>query len=252
MSSISNEEKEKDELKPYLAMLKQLRLEPFHEETNSRLENHPYITTAIAGELTLAQRRAFCFEQFAIQKSDAKSFEALAKKKTNESKAEKDLFQFLHEGELYAQGLLVNHAKSVDIDIGDDEMNSPEAIITHNGYKITAKGQGYPSYWARLALNNQRGAGAAACAVNFPAWGSMCKNFLESLRKNKAYGYSEGSDSKKALAFIEFFATPIENLDYMAALVMKEEGVKYDDLIDVVRLLQEYEISFWDAIYDAK
>ena len=240
-----------DHLKPYLQMLEKLRAETFQAETNSRLMNHPYVIAAQSGQLTLAQRRAFCLEQLAIQQSDERSFLELSdiKKKSPWP----DLFKFLYDGEVYVAKLLLKYAASLGLEMKGAD-NNPKDIIALNGYKLTARAQAYPSFWARLALNKDYGAGAAACAVNFPAWGGMCKLVLEALESNEVYGYSkmEPASSKEALAFIEFFATPIENLDLMAATVMERVQVKYDNLVDAVRLLQEYEILFWDAIYDAK
>ena len=63
---------------------------------------------------------------------------------------------------------------------------------------------------------------------------------------------SSSNDADAALAFVKFFATPIENLDLMAATIMEQEQVTYDELIEPVRLLQEYEVYFWNAIVDAK
>ena len=90
--------------------------------------------------------------------------------------------------------------------------------------------------------------------MNFPAWGRMCAELLEALRSRPEYGYSTMSDDEasSSLAFINFFANPIEQLDEMAATIMMEENVSFEDVVTTVRLLQDYEIFFWDAIFDAK
>lgn len=255
----------------YLAMLERLRIESFNLETNEKLATHPYLIAAKEGKLTLAQRRAFVGEQYAIQHSDACSFARLAghedfrpkslsgtsvppavvvgsdKPNDDDGKDETipDIFQFLLGGEIYASQLLLNHAKSVGYESEEDDLRR---------YPVTARGQAYPSYWARIALAGNRGAGAAACAVNFPAWGKMCAELSESLRSRPEYGYAAmGNDeASTSLAFVNFFATPIEKLDEMAATVMMEGNVSYDEVVTEVRLLQAYEILFWDALYDAK
>ena len=60
--------------------------------------------------------------------------------------------------------------------------------------QLLAKSQAYPAYWAKLslskALSNKRAAGAAACAVNFPAWIDMCHRLLEALSGDD-YGYTK-------------------------------------------------------------
>lgn len=254
----------RQDLSFYLTMLERLRTEPFNEATNRALATHPYLVAAKEGTLTLAQRRAFAGEQYAIQYSDACSFATLAGHDDDfapnkgaslisasvppaiPGQAKDDLFQFLLGGEIYASKLLLDHAKSLWLGLLD-----PEGALQQ--YPISARAQGYPSYWARLALSKQRGAGAAACAVNFPGWGRMCRELSQALKRRPEYGYSNSdNDDEISLAFIDFFGTPIENLDTMAASIMMQEGTTYEEVVTVVRLLQEYELMFWDAIYDAK
>lgn len=256
-----------------LEIISQLRKEEFNITTEQRLQSHPYLKAAKDGTLTLSQRQAFAQEQFFVQCSDAISFASLAghsgfiptvlsetslpdpvrlpgshgtilKEMTTTTNLDVDLFQFLLGGELYASSLLLKYARSLDLD--------EDALRSH---RPSALAQGYPSYWAQLAVSKKRAAGAAACAVNFPAWGEMCRQLCEALGKKtdesgeevNNYGYS--SESDEALAFIKFFANPIENLDLMAAIVIEEEGASFEELVEPVRLLQEYELMFWDAIF---
>jgi hypothetical protein len=250
-----------------------LRKESFNRETEQKLANHPYLKAAEAGILTMAQKRAFVCEQLAIQKSDAVSFAHLAGHRDfspSSLSAVKeiprtptialppkynsydDLFQFLLGGEIYAAGLLLDHAKYLGLE-GDERAIQEER-------ELSPLAQAYPSYWARLALGNQRAAGAAACAVNFPAWGRMCQCLLNALLKHEGHGRTK-EELDKGLAFIQFFGSPIENLDDMAAAVMMhsiddDDGLgansSYAEMAEHVRLLQAYELLFWDACYSAK
>ena len=54
------------------------------------------------------------------------------------------------------------------------------------------------------------------------------------------------------LAFVNFFATSIDDLDQMAAAIIEGEDVKYEDLVEHVKRLQEYEVMFWDSIFETK
>ncbi len=252
-----------------IEIIQKLREETFNRETERRLESHPYLKAAEDGTLTLSQRQAFAQEQYFIQLSDAISFASLAGHKgfapsslsgvnvppptesddnigeKNTSSSPVDLFQFLLGGEIFAASLLLEYAKTVGIE--DEASLSASATNTNSDYTVSAKAQAYPSYWSRLALSNQRAAGAAACAVNFPAWGNMCNRLCEALGDGN-YGYS--STDHEGLAFIKFFGTEIEDLDLMAAAIIEKEGTSYEDLVEPVRLLQEYEIMFWDAIFE--
>mmetsp|Transcript_24609 Transcript_24609/g.34730 ORF Transcript_24609/g.34730 Transcript_24609/m.34730 type:complete len:283 (-) Transcript_24609:255-1103(-) len=271
--SATADKEEKSSLSSGIEILNRLKAEPFNQQTNHSLEHHPYVKAAENGTLTLQQRQAFAKEQYYIQSSDAISFAALAghvgfvltttlsnvavpelpqkeKEKLNDHDEEDvgvDLFQFLLGGEIYAAPLLLKYAESVHLD--------EEALMAHR-FKTSAKAQAYPSYWARLALSNNRAAGAAACAVNFPAWGEMCDRLYKAILGKDHYGYNDKNSrdgdnvENEGLAFIKFFATPIERLDEMAAKIIEEEGAKYEDLVEHVRLLQEYEVMFWDAIFE--
>lgn len=240
-------------------MIARLRLEAFNLETEARLAAHPLLAAAEAGELTMAQRRAFAAEQHTIQRSDLASFAVLMKtsprtatavtSSSNDSTATAvpDLYEFLHGGEAYAAPMLKAYAKSVGFN-DEKDMEYPQ-------YNISEKAQGYPSYWARLALSNQRAAGAAACAVNFPAWGQACKRLSAALSDpSHNYTYSSSGNRGEDLAFLDFFGTPIDNLDEMAAAVIDGSPgsvVSYEDLVTPVRLMQAYELLFWDACYEA-
>lgn len=238
-----------------LEIIAKLRKETFNLETEETLSSHPYLKSAEDGTLTLAQRQAFGREQYHIQLSDARSFAMLAGHTgfspstlvgatAPEARSDKtDLFQFLLGGELFAAPLLLAYAKELGLD--EAALQNPRA-----GYTLNAKAQAYPSYWANLALSGNRAAGAAACAVNFPAWGQMCRRLLDALTKGEAYKeYSSEDDA--ALAFIKFFATPIDGLDEMAAAIIDAEKATYEDIVEPVRLLQQYEIMFWDGVLEA-
>ena len=252
-----------------LALIERLRNEEFNKNTEEKLASHPYLQAAETDSLTLTQKQAFACEQFAIQRSDAISFAHLAGHRgfqptslassdlvvPNEPDVTypkhgdyPDLFQFLLGGEVYAASLLLDHARFLGMD-GED------AIRSHSSGKLSPLAQAYPSYWARLALSNHRAAGAAACAVNFPAWGRMCQQLLSALQTSHADDDKVKKDElDKALAFIQFFATPIDNLDEMAAaIIMQEEesSFSYEDVAEHVRLLQGCELMFWDACYSA-
>lgn len=267
------EEANKNNLKfqQALALIERLRNEDFNKITEEKLASHPYLQAAAADTLTLAQKQAFAYEQFAIQHSDAISFAYLAghrgfqpislaspdlvvpvdpKVVYPKNGDYPDLFQFMLGGEVYASSLLLDHARHLGMD-GED------AIWLKSNGKLSPLAQAYASYWSRLALSSHRAAGAAACAVNFPAWGRMCQQLLVALQASNKELEKEEVD--KALAFVQFFASPIDSLDEMAAsIIMQEIGddddsnnFSYDDIATHVRLLQGCELMFWDACHSA-
>jgi len=249
-----------------LDLIERLRKEDFNISTEKKLASHPYLKAAVANTLTLSQKRAFCLEQFAIQRSDAISFAHFAGHRgfrptslastnvpTNPEiiypkyHGVPDLFQFLLGGEIFAAPLLLDYGQYLGLGSEDD-------IRLASRGKLSPLAQAYASYWARLALSDQRAAGAAACAVNFPAWGRMCQQILVGLRQSHdaTLDMTKEGDMDKALAFIQFFATPIDNLDEMAAaIIMQDDHLSYDDVCEHVRQLQGCEVLFWDACFNA-
>jgi len=230
-----------------LQMLSSLRTEAFNHRTEQRLATHPYVLAAEDGSLTQRQLQAFVQEQYYVQRSDAVSFANLAgaagfmppflSNATMPSNASDDLFGFLLGGELYAAKLLLDQAAWLGVG-GDAELMR---------YEPSALALAYPSYWSYLSLTQNRAAAAAACAVNFPAWGRMCKRVHDAVAKG-----SFGAVSEKDLGFLNFFGTPVEGLDKMAAKAMVANPVSYAEIKTHVRILQSYEVLFWDSVFGNK
>mmetsp|Transcript_65334 Transcript_65334/g.108511 ORF Transcript_65334/g.108511 Transcript_65334/m.108511 type:complete len:271 (-) Transcript_65334:86-898(-) len=229
--------------------LARLRGEQWNLDSERRLRFHPYVLAAEAGTLTYAQRRAFVMEQYSIQRSDARSFAQLAGHEDFKpltllhavvppcpdcsERASSRLFQYLAEGEVYAFSLLMDQARALGL--------NETSLAAH---MPSEQAQQYPQHWSELARSGQRAAGAAAVAVNFPAWGRMCARVSHALISG-LYGKVKQSE----LGFLEYFAEPIEGLDGMVEAILEEEAVSVDVLIAAVRRQQEAEVSFWDAIY---
>ena len=74
----------------------------------------------------------------------------------------------------------------------------------------------------------------------------MCGRVSAALGSGK---YSNVSDAE--LGFLDYFAEPIEGLEQMAADVLTEKPATYEEIATTVRLIQGYELLFWDAVYEA-
>ena len=221
-----------------LEMIAQLRNEPFNLSVEKKLQSHPYVKAAEDGTLTIAQRHAFVLEQYSIFHSMSISLSSLAGHISSGEGGEEetDLFQFLFDGVEHIAKLLDAHAKSLGVD--EDTLKA--------WYPVIPKCETYHTYWSFLALSNKRAAAAAACAVNFPVWGEVCGRLLEAFGKEDKYD----SVDDDGLAFLKFHSTPIDGLDKMAASIIEKEGASYEDLVEHVRLLQEFEVMFWDGVFE--
>lgn len=137
-------------------------------------------------------------------------------------------------------GKLLTMAKAMKLSESDLENYEPQALA-----------QGYPSYLCRLAHYGEAPQIAAAIAVNFPAFGKMCSSLADALKEN--YNMKE-----EDVDFVRFFAAG--DLDEEAVKVIKaynanDKGklneVHYKDIKRAVRLLQSYEVMFWDSVYSS-
>ena len=247
------------------ACLETLRTSEFNVATEKALASPPFVAAAEAGTLDFAALKRFAGEQRLIQPSDAVSFARLAgfdewtpspggltDCHKNEAPVGEGLFATLLAGEMAAAPLLNRLSIGVGLDLDPHGLDDDgEPFVPSPG------AQAYGAYWALLSRDGKKAAAAAAAAVNFPAWGEACRRVRAGVLKSgaKADFAAHGVDVVDALQFLAFFATPLPDLDDMAAEVIAVEfakggaGANCDALADPVRMLQAYELGFWDAVF---
>ena len=219
-------------------ILASLRNEPFSVETEERLRSHAVVQEASAGTLPLAVVERLLCEQYHIIASDTRSMEHLVAR-FNANEIIREYFQFFLTGEKIAVDKLLSMAKAMKL--SDSHLE---------GYEPRAEAQAYPSYLCRLVHYGEAPQIAAAIAVNFPAFGRMCSRLADALKKN--YHMKE-----EDLEFLRFFGSG--NLDDGAIKAIEaynaeaDKGtfkkVHYSDIKRAVRLLQAYEVMFWDSVF---
>jgi TENA/THI-4/PQQC family len=104
--------------------------------------------------------------------------------------------------------------------------------------------QTYPHFVAWLALNGSRLDVAIAFLVNLDAWGSNCTRMRQAL----ANRYKLAGDE---LGFFDYFATPSTSLREQITSVADAGLTAGDSATDArraARLLQAYELLFWDSL----
>jgi hypothetical protein len=100
---------------------------------------------------------------------------------------------------------------------------------------------------AWLALYGSAAEVAAAYLVNFPAWGQNCGRLSRALRER--YGLRETE-----VAFFDLFASPVAGFEENALAVIEHGLTRAVDPRRVrraARLLQSYELLYWDTLYAA-
>ncbi len=196
-----------------------------------RIREHRFLEALERAEVPRERLVAFVAEQQAIIASDRRSFAMLAARFPKPPAGE--LFLSLAEGEGRALSLLPPLAAALGA--GEAELAA---------HQLAPGAQAYPAYLAWLALNGARADVSLALLANLLAWGENCARMERALRAS--YGLSE-----EATAFLRFFAQPPPDSRQLLEAVL-DDGLAAGDSPEharrAARLLQAYELMFWDAL----
>ena len=190
----------------------------------------PLIADGKASRKALA---ALAAEQHRIIVSDWRSFLVLASR--CENPAAGAFFSGLAAGEGQALDNLGKFAKAAGLD--------EQAL---RDYKPLAGCQAYPSYLAWLALNGEPTDVTLAVVANFAAWGNYCAAVATGLRTH--YGFDD-----EGCSFFDFFAAPAPDGDEPAIAIVQaglDAGRGTDAAFEYGRLIQSYELMFWNTLAD--
>jgi pyrroloquinoline quinone (PQQ) biosynthesis protein C len=196
-----------------------------------QIRHHPYLLALERGEVSRDNLRALAGEQYHIIRSDLRSDAHLVARFGATPAG--NFFRGIFEGEVIALDLLLDFASALGLSENDLAAYEPKP-----------KAQAFPSYVVSLAYHGTQADAATAFLVNFPVFGENTGRMSAALQKQ--YGLTP-----KQTAFFDFFATPVPGFE-AAALVVIAEGLKTDgdprQLRRAARLLQAYELAFWDAV----
>ena len=220
-----------------------IKSESFNTLTTEKLRSHPLILAAETGTLNLHCIQRFVYEQFYVVRSDMASLKQGLKAHGDTSPAYQEFFEFFLSGEIHLKELHTKLAHALSISEQDMEAFEPSPLC-----------QAYPSKFCQLVSQSDPSVVAIAFSVNFPAWGKICGRFKSALLANysQKLGLNEGN-----LEFLSYCAEPIDCLDSLVDkvadasrnLLQYDIDILYKEIKDAVRLLQEYEVMFWDGVY---
>lgn len=203
-------------------------LAPDHDE--NRL-----VALIARGEAPLALIGALAAEEQRIVASDWRSFLTLAARCPDP--AGRAFFGALAQGE----GLVLPKLAPLAAACGMDD-------VAVRNYRPLPGCQAYPAYLAWLALNAEPAAAALAVVANFAAWGRYCATIAGALRAHHDF-------DDEACGFFDFFATPAPELTEQAIATVQaamDDGRSLADAREYGRLLQAYEMMFWNTLADAR
>ncbi|MEY9966149.1 hypothetical protein ABIA33_004208 [Streptacidiphilus sp. MAP12-16] len=190
----------------------------------------PRIAEGSASPAVLAELAA---QQWRIIASDRRSFLVLAARCADNPGGE--YFAGLAAGESLALDKLGGFATACGLDSAALLAREPLAGC-----------QAYPAYMAWLALNGDPAGVVLALAANFATWSGYCATAAHALRH-----YYDFDD--RACAFFDFFAAPAPEAEAQALAVVERalpEGSASAELLGYGRLLQSYELMFWNTLAD--
>ncbi len=197
------------------------------------IRNVPFLDEVEAGTASLEQIAAVAAEEYSIIRSDWSSFLRLTAR--FDDPQSRQFFGGIASGEAIALDLLISFAASVGLD--EEDLAA---------YEPRPKGQAFPSRVAWIAANADRAAAGASFLVNFAVFGENMGRLRDALVN--VYGFSP-----EEVAFFSFFAEPIPDFEENAIEVIAaglRRGACPAEARRSARLLQAYELDFWQAVGD--
>lgn len=212
-------------------LVKQIRADLAGVE--NQIRGVQFVADVEAGTASVELIAAVVAEEYSIIRSDLNSFTQMAARW--DSPQGSHFFGDLAFGESLAQPLVLDFAANVGL--------SEEDLAA---YEPRPKGQTYPSRVAWIASNADRASAAASFLVNFGVFGENMARVRDALLN--VYGFEPDE-----IEFFSFFAEPIPGFEEDAIEVIAtglREGACPRDVRRSARLLQAYELDFWQAASD--
>jgi hypothetical protein len=213
------------------ALIKQIRSDLAAVENEIR--NASFIHKVETGQASVEQIAAVAAEEYSIIRSDINSFSHMAQRWDTPNGSH--FFGDLASGETLALPLLIDFGTNVGLDKQDLA-----------AYEPRPKSQTYPSRVAWIAANADRASAAASFLVNFGVFGENMAHMRDALIN--LYGFAS-----EEIEFFIFFAEPIPGFEDDAIEVIAVgllQGACPRDVQRSARLLQAYELDFWQAATD--
>ena len=196
------------------------------------LLRHPYVQALEEGKIGRENLRLFVGEQYNTIASDLKSVAYLVSRFG--SAPSRDFFLGILQGERAAWDALLTFAHALGL--SETQLREHEPLPGSHAYTC---------YMAWLALYASDAEIAAAYLINFPAWGQNCGRLSRILKERFGLG-------EKEVAFFDLFASPPATFEANALSVIQQgldRGTEPRLIKRAARLLQAYELMYWDTLY---
>ncbi len=207
----------------------QTELKPLYQ----KIVNHRYPAALEAGKVAREALAVFAVQQHHIIASDLRSIALLLVRHGN--LPSRSYLLGILQGENAAFEALAKFAQALGI--SDEELRASEPIPAAFAYS---------AFLAWLGLYGSDAEVAGALLVNFAAWGANCGRMSAALRAN--YGLK-----REAVSFFDLFASLPPASDAAVAVIQDglNRGVASAAIARAARMLQEYELMYWDSMVEA-
>jgi thiaminase len=202
------------------------------QTVTEELLRHPYVQALEEGKIGRENLRLFAGEQYNTIASDLKSVAYLVSRFG--SAPSRDFFLGILQGERAAWDALLTFAHALGL--SETQLREHEPLPGSHTYTC---------YMAWLALYGSDAEIAAAYLINFPAWGQNCGRLSRILKERFGLG-------EKEVAFFDLFASPPATFEANALSVIQQgldHGTEPRLIQRAARLLQAYELMYWDTLY---
>ena len=200
---------------------------------DEKILGHPYIMALNEGKLPQDSLRTFAGQQYHIITSDLRSIASLLSR--HGLLPSRPWLLAVLQGEAAALDALFTFAKKLSV--------SERALKI---FEPIPAAYAYCTYVAWLGMYGSDGELAGALLVNFAAWGANCGKMSKALQDR--YGLT-----KEQVAFFELFSQipPSEKQILEVIQGALDGGVEPALIHRAARMLQAYELMFWDAMAEA-
>ena len=202
------------------------------QTVTEELLRHPYVQALEEGKIGRENLRLFAGVQYNTIASDLKSVAYLVSRFG--SAPSRDFFLGILQGERAAWDALLTFAHALGL--SETQLREHEPLPGSHAYTC---------YMAWLALYASDAEIAAAYLINFPAWGQNCGRLSRILKERFGLG-------EKEVAFFDLFASPPATFEANALSVIQQgldRGTEPRLIKRAARLLQAYELMYWDTLY---
>jgi thiaminase len=202
------------------------------QPVTEQLLRHLYLQALEEGKIRREKLNLFAGEQYSIIASDLNSAAYLVSRFGNAPS--RDFFLGILQGERAAWDALLTFAHALGL--SETQLREHEPLPGAHAYTC---------YMAWLALYASDAEIAAAYLVNFPAWGENCGRLSRILKERFGLGENE-------VVFFDLFASPPATFETNALSVIQhglDRGTEPRLIQRAARLLQAYELMYWDILY---